>query len=42
MLDILKSEFGEILVPEAVYDEVTSNELKGSNEVKHTDWIKPP
>ena len=40
MLDMLKNEFGEILVPEAVYDEVTSNELKGSNEVKHADWIK--
>ncbi len=40
MLDLLKAEFGEILVPEAVYDEVTSNELKGSNEVKHADWIK--
>lgn len=40
MLDLLKSEFGEIIVPEAVYDEVTSKELKGSNEVKHADWIK--
>ncbi|PWB53140.1 MAG: DUF3368 domain-containing protein [Candidatus Methanoperedenaceae archaeon] len=40
MLDLLKAEFGEILVPEAVYEEVTSNELKGSNEVKHADWIK--
>ncbi len=40
MLDLLETEFGEILVPEAVYDEVTSNELKGSNEVKHADWIK--
>lgn len=40
MLDILKSEFGEILVPEDVYDEVTLNELKGSNEVKHAGWIK--
>jgi len=40
MLDLLKDEFGEILVPEAVYDEVTSNELKGSNEVKHADWIE--
>jgi len=40
MLDLLKSEFEEILVPEAVYDEVTSNELKGSYEVKHADWIK--
>ena len=40
MLDLLKSEFGEILVPEAVYDEVTINDLKGSNEVKHADWIK--
>ena len=40
MLDLLKAEFGEILVPEAVYDEVTSNELKGSNEVKHAEWIK--
>ena len=27
-------------MPEAVYDEVTSNELKGSNEVKHADWIE--
>src|SRR3972149_5405440 len=40
MLDLLKDEFGEILVPEAVYDEVTSNELKGSDEVKDADWIK--
>ena len=40
MLDLLKAEFGEILVPEAVYEEVTSNELKGSNEVKHAEWIK--
>jgi uncharacterized protein len=40
MLDLLKAEFEEILVPEAVYDEVTSNELKGSYEVKHADWIK--
>jgi predicted nucleic acid-binding protein len=40
MLDQLKAEFGEILVPEVVYDEVTSNELKGSNEVKYADWIK--
>ncbi len=40
MLDLLKAEFGEIIVPEAVYDEVTSKELKGSNEVKHADWIK--
>ncbi len=40
MLDLLKAEFEEILVPEAVYDEVTSNGLKGSNEVKHADWIK--
>ncbi|MDP3104897.1 MAG: DUF3368 domain-containing protein [Candidatus Methanoperedens sp.] len=40
MLDLLKDEFGEILVPEAVYDEVTSNELKGSNEVRDAGWIK--
>ncbi|VVB55046.1 Uncharacterised protein [uncultured archaeon] len=40
ILDLLKSEFGEILVPEPVYNEVTSNELKGSSEVKHADWIK--
>lgn len=40
MLDLLKAEFGEIIVPEAVYDEVTSNELKGSNEVKHAEWVK--
>ncbi len=40
MLDLLKTEFGEILVPRAVYDEVTLKELKGSNEVKHAEWIK--
>ncbi|KCZ73498.1 putative nucleic acid-binding protein, contains PIN domain [Candidatus Methanoperedens nitroreducens] len=40
MLDLLRNEFGEILIPEAVYDEVTSKELKGSNEVKHADWIR--
>lgn len=39
MLDLLKVEFGEIIVPEAVYDEVTSNELKGSNEMKHADLV---
>ena len=41
MLDLLKAEFGEILMPEAVFDEVASNELKGSNEVKHA-WINAP
>lgn len=40
MLGLLKTEFGEILIPEAVYGEVTLKELKGSNEVKHADWIK--
>ena len=40
MLDLLKNEFGELLIPEAVYDEVTSRELKGSDEVKHAGWIK--
>ncbi len=40
MLDLLKNEFGELLIPEAVYNEVTSRELKGSDEVKHAGWIK--
>ena len=40
MLDLLKNEFGELLIPEDVYDEVTSRELKGSDEVKHAGWIK--
>lgn len=40
MLDLLKNEFGELLIPEAVYDEVTSRELKGSDEVKQAGWIK--
>jgi predicted nucleic acid-binding protein len=40
MLELLKNEFGEILIPEVVYGEVTLKELKGSNEVKHADWIK--
>ena len=40
LLDLLKKEFEEILVPDAVYKEVTSNNLKGSNEVKNAGWIK--
>jgi predicted nucleic acid-binding protein len=39
VLDIL-SDFGDISIPKAVYHEVTKNDLKGSNEVKHADWIK--
>lgn len=39
MLDTL-ADFGDISIPKAVYEEVTKNELKGSNEVKHADWIK--
>ncbi len=40
MLDLLKTEFGEILIPDIVYKEVTSKSLKGSNEVKNAGWIK--
>jgi len=40
LLDILRIEFGEVLIPEAVYQEVTANDLKGSDEVKDADWIK--
>ncbi len=39
-LDLLKIEFGEVLIPEAVYKEVTSKNLKGSNEVKNAGWIR--
>ena len=39
LLDIL-ADFGDISIPKAVYEEVTKNDLKGSNEVKHADWIK--
>ncbi|MCJ7615824.1 MAG: DUF3368 domain-containing protein [Desulfobacterales bacterium] len=39
MLDIL-ADFGDISIPKAVYEEVTKNDLKGSNEVEHADWIK--
>lgn len=39
ILDSL-ADLGEISIPKAVYDEVTGNDLKGSNEVKHADWIK--
>jgi predicted nucleic acid-binding protein len=39
MMDTL-ADFGDISIPEAVYEEVTKNDLKGSNEVKHADWIK--
>jgi len=40
LLDILRIESGEVLIPEAVYQEVTANDLKGSCEVKDADWIK--
>ena len=39
LLDKL-ADFGDISIPKAVYEEVTKNDLKGSNEVKHADWIK--
>jgi len=39
MLDIL-ADFGDISIPKAVYEEVTKNYLKGSNEVKNADWIE--
>ncbi len=39
LLDILRIEFGEVLIPEVVYQEVTANDLKGSDEVKDADWI---
>ena len=39
ILDSL-ADLGDISIPKAVYDEVTGNDLKGSNEVKHADWIK--
>jgi len=39
MLDNLAA-LGDISIPTAVYEEVTVNDLKGSNEVKHADWIK--
>jgi predicted nucleic acid-binding protein len=38
-LDTL-ADFGDLSIPKAVYEEVTKNDLKGSNEVKHADWIK--
>jgi len=40
LLDILRIEFGEVLIPEAVYREVTANNLKGSGEVQDADWIR--
>ena len=39
LLDKL-ADFGDISIPKTVYEEVTKNDLKGSNEVKHADWIK--
>ena len=38
-LDILRIEFGEVMIPEIVYQEVTAKDLKGSHEVKDADWI---
>ena len=40
LLDILRVEFGEVLIPETVYQEVTAADLKGSDEVTDADWIK--
>ena len=40
LLDILRIEFGEVLIPEMVYQEVTANDLKGSDEVKGAGGIK--
>lgn len=40
LLDILRIEFGEVLIPEVVYREVTADNLKGSDEVKDADYIK--
>ena len=40
LLDVLRIEFGEVLIPEMVYQEVTANDLKGSREVKDADEIK--
>jgi len=39
-LDLFKSEFGSILIPEAVYKEITTKNLSGSNEVQRSEWIK--
>ena len=39
LLDILRIEFGEVLIPEMVYQEVTANDLKGSRAVRDADWI---
>ena len=40
LLDILRVEFGEVLIPETVYQEVTAADLKGSDEVTDADWIR--
>jgi len=37
LLELLKKEFGEISIPEVVYEEITSNDLKGSNEVRNAE-----
>ena len=39
LLDVLRTEFGEVLIPEMVYQEVTANDLKGSRAVRDADWI---
>lgn len=33
LLDVLRIEFGEVLIPEMVCQEVTADGLKGSDEV---------
>lgn len=40
MLDLLRSEFWVILIPEAVYKEVTSKNSKGFGEIKSANWIR--
>ena len=39
LLDVLRTEFGEVLIPEMVDQEVTANDLKGSRAVRAADWI---
>jgi predicted nucleic acid-binding protein len=34
LLDVLRIEFDEVLIPEMVYQEVTANDLKGFDAVK--------
>lgn len=40
LIDVLHTLFGEIIIPQAVYDEITFKSDDACRAVKGNDWIK--